>query len=143
VAGCDTAEITRRAGISKPSVWHRQERFTREGVAGLLRDKTRKPGLPPLLPAQIEPPGEATHWTGRAMAAASGLSMRSVQRIWAAHRLQPHRVRRFKLSQDPACAAKLRDVVGLYLTRRPTALRCESTRSRASKRSTAPSRAWG
>ena len=62
-----------------------------------------------------EPPGEATHWTGRAMAAASGISLRSVQRIWAAHGLQPHRVRRFKLSQDPAFATKLRDVVGLYL----------------------------
>ena len=47
--------------------------------------------------------------------AASGISLRSVQRIWAAHGLQPHRVRRFKLSQDPAFAAKLRDVVGLYL----------------------------
>jgi transposase len=62
-----------------------------------------------------EPAGETTHWTGRAMAAASGISLRSVQRIWAAHGLQPHRVRRFKLSQDPAFAAKLRDVVGLYL----------------------------
>jgi transposase len=49
------------------------------------------------------------------MAAASGVSLRSVQRIWAAHGLQPHRVRRFKLSTDPAFAAKLRDVVGLYL----------------------------
>ena len=49
------------------------------------------------------------------MAAASSISLRSVQRIWAAHGLQPHRVRRFKLSQDPAFAAKLRDVVGLYL----------------------------
>jgi hypothetical protein len=49
------------------------------------------------------------------MAAASGISLRSVQRIWAAHGLQPHRVRRFKLSHDPAFAAKLRDVVGLYL----------------------------
>ena len=62
-----------------------------------------------------EPPGETTHWTGRAMAAVSGVSLRSVQRIWAAHGLQPHRVRRFKLSTDPAFAAKLRDVVGLYL----------------------------
>jgi hypothetical protein len=96
----------------------------REGVTGLLRDKTRKPGLPPLPPGVIDkvvemtlaaPPGEATHWTGRAMAAASGISLRSVQRIWAAHGLQPHRVRRFKLSQDPAFAAKLRDVVGLDL----------------------------
>jgi hypothetical protein len=117
--GCGTAEIMRRAGVSKPCVWRWQARFMREGVAGLLRDKTRKPGLPPLPPALVdrvialtltEPPGEATHWTGRAMAAATGISLRSVQRIWAAHRLQPHRVRRFKLSQDPAFAAKRRDV---------------------------------
>ena len=52
---------------------------------------------------------------GRAMAAVSGVSLRSVQRIWAAHGLQPHRIRRFKLSTDPAFATKLRDVVGLYL----------------------------
>jgi hypothetical protein len=122
--GCGTAEIMRRAGVSKPCVWRWQERFMREGVAGLLHDKTRKPGLPPLPSALIdrvveltlaEPPGEATHWTGRAMAAASGISLRSVQRIWAAHGLQPHRVRHFKLSQDPAFATKLREVVGLYL----------------------------
>ena len=122
--GCGTAEIMRRAGVSKPCVWRWQERFMREGVAGLLHDKTRKPGLPPTPAAVIdrvveltlaEPPGETTHWTGRAMAAVTGLSLRSVQRIWAAHGLQPHRVRRFKLSQDPAFAAKLRDVVGLYL----------------------------
>ena len=96
----------------------------REGVAGLVRDKTRKPGLPPLPPVAVErvvaltlgePPGETTHWTGRAMAEVSGISLRSVQRIWAAHGLQPHRVQRFKLSTDPAFAAKLRDVVGLYL----------------------------
>ena len=89
-----------------------------------MRDKTRKPGLPPLAPAVVDrvvtlalsdPPGARTHWTGRAMAAASGVSLRSVQRIWAAHGLQPHRVRRFKLSTDPAFAARLRDVVGLYL----------------------------
>ena len=48
-----------------------------------------------------EPPGEVTHWTGRMMAKAAGVSLRSVQRIWAAHRLAPHRVRTFKLSDDP------------------------------------------
>ena len=107
--GCGTAEIMRRAGVSKPCVWRWQERFMREGVAGLLREKTRKPGLPPLPPALVEqvvgltlnePPGETTHWTGRAMAGVTGVSLRSVQRIWAAHGLQPHRVRRFKLSQN-------------------------------------------
>ena len=48
-----------------------------------------------------EPPGEATHWTGRMMAKVSGVSLRSVQRIWAAHGLAPHRIRTFKLSRDP------------------------------------------
>jgi transposase len=62
-----------------------------------------------------EPPGEATHWTGRAMAKAAGISLRSVQRIWAAHGLKPHRVRSFKLSSDANFAAKVEDVVGLYV----------------------------
>src|SRR5271156_4230541 len=112
--GCGTSEIMRRAGVSKPSVWRWQERFMREGVAGLLREKTRKPGLPPLPQTVVdrvveltltEPLDETTHWTGRAMATAIGVSLRSVQRIWAAHGLQTHRVRRFKLSHDPAFAA--------------------------------------
>ena len=62
-----------------------------------------------------EPPGAVTHWTGRAMAKAMGLSLRTVQRIWEAHKLQPHRVRTFKRSTDPDFAAKLDDVVGLYM----------------------------
>jgi hypothetical protein len=62
-----------------------------------------------------EPRGEVTHWTGRAMAEAAAISLRSVQRIWAAHGLQPHRIKRFKLSKDPEFAAKLRDIVGLYV----------------------------
>ena len=71
-----------------------------EGVDGLLRDKTRKPGKAPI-PAETvarvvaltcaDPPHAATHWTGRAMAKAAGISLRSVQRIWEAHQLQPHR----------------------------------------------------
>jgi transposase len=58
------------------------------------------------------PLSEATHWTGAAMAQAAGVSVSSVQRIWRAHGLQPHRVRQFKLSNDPAFVDKLRDVVG-------------------------------
>ena len=61
------------------------------------------------------PPGEATHWTAAAMAKAIGISVSSVQRIWRAHGLKPHQVRQFKLSNDPAFATKLRDVVGLYV----------------------------
>jgi transposase len=61
------------------------------------------------------PPHQATHWTGRAMAKAMAISLSSVQRIWRAHRLQPHRLRTFKRSRDPGFAAKLSDIVGLYI----------------------------
>jgi DDE superfamily endonuclease/Homeodomain-like domain len=122
--GCGTAEIVRRTGKSKPSVWRWQARFAAEGVPGLLRDGTRPPRIPPLPQAAIdhvveltgaEPPHEATHWTASAMAAAVGISPSSVLRVWRAHKLRPHRVRTFKLSRDPAFATKLRDIVGLYL----------------------------
>jgi transposase len=120
----DVAEVARRAGISRPAVWRWQRRFAEAGVDGLLRDQTRKPGKAPTPEAVVrkvvaltcgEPPGEATHWTGRAMAKATGLSLRTVQRIWAAHQLRPHRLRTFKRSRDPNFTAKLADIVGLYL----------------------------
>src|SRR5215211_812530 len=122
--GCGTAEIMRRAGVSKPCVWRWQARFMAEGVAGLPRDKTRPPGTPPLPSATVErvveltrraPPGEVTHRTGRAMAEAVGISLSAVQGIWKAHGLAARRVRTFKLSRDPEFITKLRDVVGLYV----------------------------
>jgi transposase len=122
--GCGTVAVMRRSGLSKPAVWRWQERFMHEGVDGLLRDKTRPPGKPRLPDEAVrrvldltlsEVPGETTHWTGRMMARASGVSLRSVQRIWAAHGLAPHRIRTFKLSRDPLLAERLRDVVGLYV----------------------------
>jgi transposase len=61
------------------------------------------------------PPGEATHWSGRMLAKAAGVSLRSVQRILEAHQLAPHRVRTFKLSNDAKFAEKLSDIVGLYV----------------------------
>jgi hypothetical protein len=64
---------------------------------------------------QKDPPGETTHWTAGMMAKTAGISVSSVQRIWRAHGLQPHRVRQFKLSTDPQFIAKLRDIVGLYV----------------------------
>ena len=118
------AEVARRVGVSRPAVWRWQQRYAEQGVVGLLRDKTRPPGRAPLPAATVakvlaltcsEPPGEATHWTGRAVAKAVGISLRTVQRIWAAHRLQPHRIRTFKRSNDPAFAEKVEDIVGLYM----------------------------
>ncbi len=122
--GIGTNEIMRRTGRSKSVVWRWQERFMQEGVEGLLRDKTRPSRIAPLSQTTIErviertaqaPPGEVTHWTAGAMAKDAGLSLSSVQRIWRAHGLKPHQVRLFKLSKDPAFAAKLRDIVGLYV----------------------------
>ena len=117
-------EVATRSGVSRPSVWRWQRRFAEEGVPGLLRDQTRKPGRTPLPPAAIakilalpcgKTPKAATHWTGRMVAKAVGVSLSAVQRIWQAHRLQPHRIRTFKKSNDPAFAAKVEDIVGLYM----------------------------
>lgn len=117
-------DVARQAAASRPAVWRWQRRYAEEGVDGLLRDKTRPPGKAPLPTSTVarvlaltcaEPPGETTHWTGRAMAAATGISLRAVQRIWEAHRLQPHRLRTFKRSNDPAFAATVEDIVGLYM----------------------------
>jgi transposase len=122
--GLGTAAIMQRTGRSKSVVWRWQARFMQEGVDGLLRDKTRPPRIPPLSQAVIDrvvaltdtdPPGETTHWTAAAMAEATGISVSSVQRIWRAHGLEPHRVRQFKLSNDRAFADKLRKIVGLYV----------------------------
>jgi transposase len=122
--GVGTAEIMRRTAKSKSCVWGWQERFMKAGVAGLLRDKTRPSRVKPLGQEAIDrvvaltatpPPHEATHWTSAAMAKAVAISVSSVQRIWRAHGLAPHRVRQFKLSNDPKFAAKLKGVVGLYV----------------------------
>src|SRR6266853_1130810 len=122
--GLGTNEIMRRTRKSKTCVWRWQGRFMQEGVEGLLRDKTRPSRIAPLGPDVAErvvaltsspPPGERTRWTAALMAAACGISASAVSRIWRAHGLQPHRVKQFKLSNDPRFVEKLRDVVGLYV----------------------------
>src|SRR6478752_2117206 len=122
--GRGTAEIMQATGKAKTVIWRWQERFRDEGAAGLWRDKTRRSRIPPLSPEVAKrvvaltlagPPPAASHWSGSAMAKAAGVSVSSVQRIWRRHGLQPHRMRQFKLSNDPQFAAKLRDIVGLYL----------------------------
>ena len=122
--GCGTNEIMRRSGRSKTCVWRWQERFMREGIEGLKRDKTRPPGRKPLSPeikakvlakTTTETPPNATHWSARTLAKAMGLSHTSVQRIWAEAGLKPHLVKRFKVSSDPLFEEKVTDVVGLYM----------------------------
>ena len=100
----------------------RQERGS--PVDGLLKDATRPSRVKPLSPETItqvvqmtlpEKPPKATHWSGRSMAAAAGISYSSVQRIWRVHGLKPHLVKTFKVSRDKHLAAKVEDVVGHYL----------------------------
>jgi transposase len=122
--GVGTNGIMRVTGKAKTCVWRWQERFMQAGVDGLLRDKTRPSRIPSLGAAVAErvvaltltePPGETTHWTAATMAQACTISVSSVHRIWRSHGLRPHQVRQFKLSRDPQFAAKVRDIVGLYV----------------------------
>ena len=117
-------EVARLAQVSRPAVWRWQRHFAEDGAERLLREGSRKPGkarTPLSVVAQVvaltcsEPPGEVTHWTGRAMAEATHLSLTTIQRIWKAHKLAPHRLRSFKRSNDPAFAEKVEDIVGLYM----------------------------
>jgi transposase len=102
--------------------WRR--RYVAKGMDGLLKDATRPSRVKPLAPEKIKQvvhmtlhakPPNATHWSLRSMAAAAGVSYSSVQRIWHAHGLKPHLVKTFKVSRDKNFAAKVEDVVGLYL----------------------------
>ena len=102
--------------------WRR--RYLAKGVDGLLKDATRPSRVKPLTPEKIKQvvdmtlhakPPNATHWSVRSLAAAAGVSYSSVQRIWRAHGLKPHLVETFKVSRDKNFAAKVADVVGLYL----------------------------
>src|ERR1700720_4087639 len=103
--GHGTADIMRATGKAKTVIWRWQERFGKEGVAGLWRGQTRPPRIPPRRQGVAErvgplplagPPPTASHWTGAAMAKATGINISSVQRPPSAHGFPPHLVRRFK-----------------------------------------------
>jgi transposase len=117
--------VAHSIGVSRPTVWRWQQRFAESGVEGLFRDKTRKPGKAPIAAETTArvvaltgtaPPHQATHWTGRAMAKTIGISVGSVQRIWRAHKLQPHRLRTFKRSRHftPTSASWLNAVENFF-----------------------------
>ena len=123
-SGQQDKEIAARMVTTAKKVSRWRKRFLALGVAGLLQDAPR-PGRKPTISARLrqrvvtmttrQQPSNATHWSTRTMAAAVGISEASVRRIWRAHGLKPHRVETFKISNDPAFAEKLEDIVGLYL----------------------------
>jgi transposase len=115
--------IAERLGLDRETVGKWRRRFTAHGLEG-LRDEPRSGTPRTIEDERIEAvvvrtleslPPDATHWSSRGMAKASGVSISSVQRIWRAFGLQPHRLETFKLSTDPDFVAKVRDVVGLYV----------------------------
>jgi transposase len=128
VLGCaegeQNKEVAARLGVCENTVGKWRRRFAEHRLEG-LRDEPRS-GTPRTLDDErIEAvivrtleslPPDATHWSSRGMARASGVSISSVQRIWRAFGLQPHRLETFKLSTDPDFVAKVRDVVGLYVS---------------------------
>lgn len=115
--------IAAEAGVTKQTVGKWRSRFLRLRLDGLVDEP--RPGAPrKISDAKVErivtqtlesKPKDATHWSTRALAKASGLSRSSVHRIWRAFGLQPHRAESFKLSPDPLLIEKVRDIVGLYL----------------------------
>jgi transposase len=122
-AGTTNTRVARDLHLTKQTVGKWRARFLAKRLDGLLDEP--RPGAPRtvsdtdverVLTRTLETkPADATHWSIRSMAQACGLSRSTVNRIWHAFALQPHRSETFKLSKDPLFIEKVRDVVGLYL----------------------------
>jgi transposase len=121
--GLSDTEIAGKEGVSRQTVGKWKRRFLAGSVDGLLDEP--RPGAPrKLADEDVEKvitktleatPVDATHWSTRSMAKATGMSQSAISRIWRAFGLQPHRVETFKLSKDPLFIEKVRDIVGLYI----------------------------
>jgi transposase len=122
--GLSDLKIGAELGVKRQTVARWRSRFIQMGIAGIEKDAPRPGRKPQIATKQVqeivrlttqEKPAEATHWSTRSMAQASGISEASVRRIWKRHGLKPHLLRTFKLSNDPKFAEKVEDIVGLYL----------------------------
>jgi transposase len=120
--GSNTA-VASRLGLERDTVAKWRRRFVVERLDGLCDEP--RPGAPRtigdddvervIVKTLEETPADATHWSTRSMAAATGMSQSAVSRIWRAFGLKPHLTQSFKLSPDPLFIEKVRDIVGLYL----------------------------
>jgi transposase len=123
-AGKADVEIAQALDLTRQTVGLWRRRFLERGIEGIEKDAPRS-GRPRLITASKvdeivalttrQTPAHATHWSTRTLAPVAAVSPSTVGRIWRAHGLKPHRVRTFKLSNDPHFAEKLEDVVNLYL----------------------------
>src|SRR5260221_4707075 len=123
-AGESDVAIAQRLSVNRNTVILWRRRFGEEGLDGLwdiAPGRGRKPHYPidkiaGIVDATLQPkPAGMTHWSCRPMAQSQGVSKSTVNNIWRAHNLQPHRTKTFKLSRDPKFLEKMTDVVGLYL----------------------------
>jgi transposase len=122
-SGKNNQEIAGQMGVTPQTVGKWRRRFVAKRLDGLL-DEPRPGTKQRLSDREVErvltmtlesTPKDATHWSTRSMAKATGYSRSSINRIWRAFALAPHRSETFKLSKDPLFIEKVRDIVGLYL----------------------------
>ena len=123
--GAANHAIAQQLNVSRPTVLALRAAFAKDGmkaVTGIRKRKRRTKVLTPELEQKIldttlrtRPGDGSTHWSVRMLASFLGVSRTIVHRVWQRHDVQPHRVERFKLSNDPEFEKKVRDVVGLYL----------------------------
>ena len=122
--GVPNHAIAQQTQLSRPTVIATRAAFARGGIQALRRTRKRKKSRPVLTPELEQKildttlktrPADGTHWSVRVLARQLGISRMMVQRVWQRYQLQPHRVEKFKISNDPRFEEKVRDVVGLYL----------------------------
>lgn len=140
--GLGNAEIARRTGACAHTVSYWRHRFVQRGMLG--PSEMPRSGAPRQIADKMvervvrttleKRPEGATHWSTRRLAARLGLSHQSIARIWRAFGLQPHRSETFGISNDPHFVAKVRDVVGTYLSPRTTTARTKRRLSPAGSR---------
>src|SRR5258708_610204 len=123
--GVANQSIAQQLNLSRPTILALRAAFAKTGIAAVTGVRRRKrPGrvLTPELEEKIldatlktRPGDGSTHWSVRSLARHLRISRTIVHRVWQRHDVQPHRVERFKLSNDPRFEEKVRDIVGLYL----------------------------
>src|SRR4051812_38283671 len=122
--GLSNLAISHQTGLSRPTILGTRAVFAQRGIEGLRESRKRKRSRR-VLTAELEQrildttlktrPADGTHWSVRVLAAKLGVSRMMVQRVWQRYDIQPHRVEKFKISNDPKFEEKVRDVAGLYL----------------------------